>query len=107
MSPLYQVWLPYRHCGWGDITLLVSHKIWEDHVIKVTLWAGAYKVSQHHVKFGGHKHIASREINVFVYHVTLQDHVIKPLCGFLVWSTLRYVTTLPSVVAIGSVVVKI
>ena len=44
---------------------------------------------------------------VFVYHVTLQDHVIKALNDFMVRSPSRYVTTLPLFVAISNVVVKI
>ena len=42
---------------------------------------------------------------VFVCHVTLQDHVIKGLNYFVVWSPSRYITILPSLVAIVIVLV--
>ena len=43
----------------------------------------------------------------FVCHVTLRDHVIKALNDFIARSSLRYVTILPGLAAIGTVVVKI
>ena len=42
----------------------------------------------------------------FVCHVTLQDHEIKALNNFMVRSPLSYVTILPSLMAIGTVVMK-
>ena len=44
---------------------------------------------------------------VYVCHVTLQNHVIKVLNNFMVRSPSRYVTTLPSLVAIDTVAVEI
>ena len=44
---------------------------------------------------------------VFVFHVTLQDHVIKAVCGLMTKSHLSYVTILPSLVAIGIMVVEL
>ena len=40
---------------------------------------------------------------VFDCHVTLQDHMIKALNDFIARSPLRYVTILPSLVTIGTV----
>ena len=37
-------------------------------------------------KVSGHKHSGSRDIIIFVCHVTLQDHVIRGLCNFMVRS---------------------
>ena len=38
----------------------------------------------HPVNFGGHRHSDSREIMLFVCHVTLQDHLIRVLYDLLV-----------------------
>ena len=64
-------------------------------------------VSYHLAKFGGRRHSASGDILVFVYHVTLQDHVIKALNDLMVRSLSMYVTILRHMVVIGTVVVKI
>ena len=39
-------------------------------------------------KFGGHKHSSSGDIMILVYHVILQDHMIKGLSDFM--GKLRY-----------------
>ena len=44
---------------------------------------------------------------VFVYQVILQDHVIKALNDFMFSSPSRNFITLPSLIAIGTVAVKI
>ena len=49
----------------------------------------------------------SRDIMVFVCHVTLQDHVIKVFNDLTVRSPSRYVTIIPSLVAIDTVAVEI
>ena len=51
--------------------------------------------------------VVEGDIKVFVSHMNLQDHVIKALNDYMVKSPSRYVTILPSLVAIGTVVVKI
>ena len=45
-------------------------------------------MSYHPAKFSGHRHSDSdsRDIMIFVCHVTLQDHVIRAFCGFMVRS---------------------
>ena len=65
------------------------------------------KVSYHPAKFGGHRHSGSRDIIVFVCHVTLQDDVIKALNDFMVRSPSRYVTILPNLVAISTAILDI
>ena len=49
---------------------------------------------------GGNKMISVR-------HVTLQDHLIKALNNFMVRSPSMYVTIVPNLVVIGSLVVNI
>ena len=44
---------------------------------------------------------------VLVCHVISQDHMVKGSCDFMGGSPLWYVTTLPSWVAIGIVVMEI
>ena len=63
--------------------------------------------SKYLAKFGGHSPCYSRDIIDPVFHVTLQEHVIKGLCEFLKQSSLLYIPTLPSLVGIGIVVVDI
>ena len=41
------------------------------------------------MKFGGHRHSGSREIMIFVCHVTLEEHVIRALYDLLVRSPSR------------------
>ena len=64
------------------------------------------KVSYHSTKFGGQWHSVSGDIMVFVYQVILQDHVIKALNDFMFSSLSRSFITLPSLIAIGTVAVK-
>ena len=59
------------------------------------------------VKFGGHRDSGSEDIMALSCHVTLQDHVIKVFHNFLVKGLSRYATILPSLVAIGTVVLDI
>ena len=40
-------------------------------------------VSHHLAKFGGHCPLGSRDITDLIFHVTLQDHVIKEPCDFM------------------------
>ena len=52
----------------------------------VTLRVGARQVSYHFAKSDDHKNSGSRDIIVFTYRETLQDHLIKVLYEFLVRS---------------------
>ena len=57
--------------------------------------------------FNGNGHSGSRDIMVIVCHLTLQHHVIKVLCDFMVGSLARYIIILPNLVAVGTVVLEI
>ena len=64
-------------------------------------------VYNHPVKFGDHRYSGSRDIIFLVCHITLKNHVIKGSFDYIGRSTSRYVTNLPSMVEIGSVVIYI
>ena len=57
-------------------------------------------------KFVGHKHCCSGDILVLVYHVTLQDHVIKGRCHLMGRSQSRSVIILQNLVVMATLVVK-
>ena len=44
---------------------------------------------------------------IFVFHLTLQDHIMKLLNDFMVRSPSKFVTILPSLVTKDTVVVEI
>ena len=67
----------------------------------MTLWVGAILG-----KRGGHRHCASGNMFLFC-HMILQDHLIKGSCDFMIGSLSWQVTTLPSLVAIITLVAKI
>ena len=80
----------------------------QGHVIKGSWYIiGRSKGSYHSTEFGCHRHSCNRDMMVFVYHVTLQDHMIKALYDFMIRSLSRYITILASLVAIDIVVVEI
>ena len=54
--------------------------------------------------FGGYRHCSSEDV-ILVCHVISQDHVIKGSCDFAGRSPTSYI--LPSLVALGTVVVEI
>ena len=63
--------------------------------------------SHQFAKFGGHRHCDSENIMILGYQVISQDHIIKGSCDFIGRNPSRYVMILPSLVAIGTVVVEI
>ena len=65
------------------------------------------KLSCYLVKFGDHRPSGSRDITGLVFHVTLQDHVIRGPCDFMDRSSSLYIPTLLSLVTINIVVVDI
>ena len=73
----------------------------------MTFWVGAPKVSHHLTMFGGHRHYDSGDGWALVCHVILQDHVIKVSYDFRVRSPSSYITILPSLVTISTMVVEI
>ena len=64
-------------------------------------------VSYHPGKFSWQRQSGSRDIIVFVRHVTLPDYVIKVLYGSKVWNSSKLVTTVQGLVALGTVTVEI
>ena len=60
------------------------------------------KLTYHTAKFGGYSYSGTGEIMTVVGHVTLQDHVIKPLNDFMARSPSKYFTNPPSLVAVGT-----
>ena len=63
--------------------------------------------SHHLAIFGGDWGNVSGDIKYLIYHVASQNNVIKGSSNFLSRSSSWYVTTLPSLVVIGIVVVEI
>ena len=56
-----------------------------------TMWLNWYelvKVSYHDVKFADHRQSGSGDIMISVCQATLQDHMIKALCDFMIRSSL-------------------
>ena len=49
-------------------------------------------VSHNHDKFGGHRHCEREDTMALVCHLSLEDHVIKGLCGVMGKSSSRLVT---------------
>ena len=57
--------------------------------------------------FDAHRSSASGNVTYLICHMTSQDHVIERSCEVTDGSTPLYVTILPSLMAIGIVVVEI
>ena len=64
---------------------------------------GSLHVSHTPAKFGGHKHHGSGGMKVFVYHVTLQDHMAKGSRN-MVRSHSSLVSVLARLVEIGTLI---
>ena len=65
------------------------------------------KVDYHPAKFGSHKHSDNGDVKVLLCHITSQDQVLKSSCDFTGRRLSRQETILPSLVAIGTVVMEI
>ena len=64
-------------------------------------------VSHHLAMFGDHWSSASGNIKYLIFHVTSQNHLIEGSCKFMNETSLLYVTTMPSLVTIGIVVISL
>ena len=73
----------------------------------MTLKVAAHQGLLSAAKFGGQRHSGMGDIMVFVYHVALQDNVIKALNNFMVRNPSRSLANLPSLVAMSTMVVQI
>ena len=63
-------------------------------------------ISYHPAKFGGHGHFRRGDVMVLLSHVILQNHAINGLTVFMSSFSSREFTILPSLVAIGAVIVE-
>ena len=50
-------------------------------------------ITHHFAKVDGYRACGSRDITYLIFHVTLQDHVIKGSCDFMEGSSSLYATT--------------
>ena len=77
-----------KYCGSWNVFVTWSCKtMWsEGHM---TLWAEASQGKSHSANFVVNRHCGSRYILVLVYHVILQDYMIKGLSNFVGSSPLR------------------
>ena len=73
--------------------------------VHVSLWMGSPMVYQTPAKFGGHRLCGSGDIMVLVSQVISLNHLIKKYSNIMGKPT-RLVTILPSLVAIGTLVVE-
>ena len=64
-------------------------------------------MSHHLAMFGGHWFNAKGDMKHLICHVTSKNHVIGRSSNFMSGTSSWYVTTLPSLVVIGVVIVKV
>ena len=64
-------------------------------------------MSHHLAMFDGHWSSESGDLKYLTCHVILQNHVIEGSSNFVSGSFLWYITVLPSLVAMGIIVVEI
>ena len=64
-------------------------------------------VCHHPDKFGSQRHCVSGDVIFLIYHIILQDHLIKGSSDFMARSLLKKVITMPSLEAIDIAVVSI
>ena len=88
------------HC-YRDVTYFIPHMIWQDHVNK------EYCDFILTLLFSGIRPCGSRGVRDLIFHMTLQDHAIKGPWEFMEERSSLYILILPSLVAIGTVVVEI
>ena len=99
----------HRHCGNGDMMVLVCHMILQDQVMKRScdfMGRRPIEASYHPVKVSGHSHSSSGVVMILVCHMISQDHKVKGQCGKLGGTPTWKVTILTSLEAIGIVVVE-
>ena len=95
---IYQVWWPYVLCQWRYNDFSLSRDLISscDQMVKKHHGKKALQVSQHPVKFGGHRLCGSGDIMFLVCHMTSLDHVTKNIITLWVeavqvwWPQVRY-----------------
>ena len=71
----------YKHCGSGNIMVLICHMTSQDHVIQ---WLCDFMGgSQCPTMFCSHRHGGMGNIMILVCQKILQHHVIKGSCNFM------------------------
>ena len=70
-------------------------------------WGGSSLQSHYLPMLGDHQSGASGDMKYEICRVSSQNHVIEESCNYLSGCSSWYITTLPSLVAIGIVVVEI
>ena len=73
----------------------------------MTLWVKVLHIKPPSCQFGCQRTCDSRDITDLIFHVTMQDRVIKGLCDFMEGDSSFYIYTLSSLVAIGVVLTDI
>ena len=99
-----------RNCGNGNITSPYGTRPYITRPYVTTCSRVCMKIlmeGPHFAKFGDHRSCVSRDITNLIIHVTLQEHIIKGPCDFVKGSSSVHISTLPSLVAIGIVLVDI
>ena len=103
-SQYFQVWWSqvlwyWRYNGFG-----LSHNLARpcDQRVMRLYRQDRIKATYHRVKFGDHRYSGRRDTMVFVLS---HDHVIKSLNDFMVRTPSRFVTILPSLMAMNTMVV--
>ena len=98
----------HKHCGSEDgFSLSRGLAIQHDQRVELLFGCKPLTISQHPAKFGDRRHCGSEDIMVLVCHVILQGHVIKASNDCMGRRSSRQVTILPSLVALGILVVDI
>ena len=100
---------PWADCKGGYNVINLSRELtrpphWE--IMLIFSWE--LLVECHHPdKSGDHWPSASGDIKYLTFHVTLQKHVVQGSYTFMSGSSSFYITTVPSLVVIGIVIVEI
>ena len=79
------------------------------HLKSYNVWIYGWKpllVSHHFAMFGDHWSSGNEDKKYLICHVTSQNHLIEGRCNLISGSSSKYVTTLPSLVAINIALVR-
>ena len=93
----------HMQCGREDILFLVCHVTSHDFFIRVTWHYGwvSLIICDYSAKFGDHRLCGRGDIKLSFCHVTSHDYVVRGSCDIMGELPSSWVTTLPSLVAIG------
>ena len=100
----------HKHCDGADIVFLVCYVTFREHMFKGLFGFIEWKpvtLSHHLAMFVDRWSSGSEYTKYLTCHMTLQNHVIEGSSNFMSGSSSLYITTLPSLLAIGIIVVDI